>query len=153
MPNHNRIQAPRSFSRKPVWVGFSRSFLAAAFSVLLLASCGASAPGAGTASHTLSPPLWLQGNWGVTADTVFFRITSDNVVNIGVAAEIDFSALPATAQVEDETPTDTRYVITWGSVGVSQTLSFEQTSATTLTYRLTTNGITTSLDLVKHPEP
>lgn len=59
------------------------------FTSIILLSCSSSDDNGGSSSSPYSPPVWIQGTWGIKADGIitfsdqaFYKFTNDNVCQL-----------------------------------------------------------------------
>lgn len=106
-----------------------RMRLVAAVVVLVLALAGCS-----LFKH-LQPPSWIIGTWSDSTKAITWVFTSDNVTTSTAFSTVDFGELYADGSVE-ETSTSTSYALTQTTSGLTATYTFEQVSATSINYSI-----------------
>lgn len=107
--------------------------LVALLLIFNLVGCG------GLSRNLFNPPSWIQGTWKeATFGSETFVFTSDNIVYTTPSSSMDFKVLYK-GQAVTESISDNAYT---ASIAGSVSYSFVKTSATTLDYSITANGIT-----------
>ncbi len=85
----------------------------------------------------LQPPSWIIGTWSDGSKVMTWVFTSDNVTYSAAGSTVDFGELYADGSVK-ESFTSTSYALTQTASSVTVTYTFEQVSATSINYSLST---------------
>ncbi len=114
---------------------------------LLVFSC--STPTSPTDATKLSPPSWIIGTWSDPSDINNYTFSSSNVVFKSTSVSINFKEAYANTKLS-EVSNAQEYVISFTSGGSTGRYSFTKVTLTTLSYSITTGGLTVGpLELTK----
>jgi hypothetical protein len=99
--------------------------------------------------NAINPPAWIVGTWVDVGQVNEWTFTTSNAVYDGGFVTLDFKEIAKSATVK-ETSSGTKYTIELIDPSATSKYIFESTSATTLNYTVTVNGVGFgSLELTK----
>ena len=115
--------------------------------LMLLMSCSSEIK-----SSSINPPSWTVGTWTDSTGTLSYTFTSDDMIMNGTGVSVDMKEAISShsGTTNDETISGDSYKFKFAADEVSATYTFVKTSATTLDYTISENGVSVGpIELIK----